>query len=75
MGRVSRYLSNLNAYDGPLSIFLTCNFADTYSPITATLMNGAGEPLGQRTVNLLADCPRMPCLREIHRALAKHPAL
>ena len=38
-------------------------------------MNGAGESLGQRTINLLADCPRMPCLREIHRALAKHPAL
>ena len=65
----------LNVYDGPLSIFLTCNFADTYSPITATLMNGAGEPLGQRSINLLTDCPRMPCLREIHRALAKHPML
>ena len=65
----------LNVYDGPLSIFLTCNFADTYSPITATLMNGAGEPLGKRAVNLLEDCPRMPTLQAIHRALAKHPAL
>ena len=34
----------LNVYDGPLSIFLTTNFADTYSPITVTLMSGAGEP-------------------------------
>ena len=64
-----------NVYDGPLSSFLTCNCAGSYSPITATLMNGAGEPLGQRSINLLNDCPRMPCLREIHRALAKHPAL
>ena len=38
-------------------------------------MNGAGEPLGQRSMNLLTDCPRMPCLREIHRVLAKHPTL
>ena len=65
----------LNVYDGALSIFLTCNFADTYSPITVTLMNGAGEPLGTRNVNLLADFPRMPCLKEIHKALAKHPVL
>ena len=36
----------LNVYDGPLSIFLTTNFADMYSPITVVLMNGAGEPLG-----------------------------
>ena len=63
----------LNVYDGPLSIFLTCNFADTYSPITATLMNGAVEPLGKRAVNLLDDCPRMPTLQAIHRTMAKHP--
>ena len=63
----------LNVYDGPLSIFLTTNFADTYSPITVTLMNGAGEPFGTRSVNLLADCPSMPALRDIHRALAKNP--
>ena len=34
----------LNLYDGPLTIFLTTNFADTYSPITAALINGAGKP-------------------------------
>ena len=33
----------LNIYDGPLTIFLTTNFADIYSPITVTLMNGAGN--------------------------------
>ena len=65
----------LNVYDGPLSIFLTTNFADTYSPITVALMNGAGVPLGARSINLLADCPDMPALRDIHRALAKHPGL
>ena len=65
----------LNLYDGPLSIFLTTNFADIYSPITAVLMNGAGEPLGKREVNLLDNEPHMPTLQAMHRALAKHPML
>ena len=65
----------MNIYDGPLSIFLTTNFADMYSPITVTLMNGAGEPLGKREVNLLDDEPDMPTLQTMHRALAKHPML
>ena len=34
----------LNVYDGPLSIFLTTNFADMYSPITVVLMNGCTPP-------------------------------
>ena len=65
----------LNVYDGPLSIFLTTNFADTYSPITAILMDGAGEPMGKRVVNLLDNAPAMPTLQAMHRALAKHPML
>ena len=65
----------LNMYDGPLSIFLTTNFADIYSPITVILMNGAGEPLGKREVNLLENEPCMPTLQAMHRALAKHPML
>ena len=65
----------LNLYDGPLSTFLTSNFADTYSPITVILMNGAGEPLGKREVNLLDNEPCMPTLQAMHRALAKHPML
>ena len=65
----------LNVYDGPLSIFLTTNFADMYSPITVVLMNGAGEPLGKREVNLLDNEPCMPTLQAMHRALAKHPML
>ena len=65
----------LNVYDGPLSIFLTTNFADMYSPITVILMNGAGEPLGKREVNLLDNEPHMPTLQAMHRALAKHPML
>ena len=65
----------LNVYDGPLSIFLTTNFADMYSPITVVLMNGAGEPLGKREVNLLDNEPHMPTLQAMHRALAKHPML
>ena len=65
----------LNVFDGPLTIFLTTNFADVYSPITATLINGAGEPLGKRTINLLEDMPCMPTLQTMHRELAKHPML
>jgi len=65
----------LNIYDGPLTIFLTTNFADIYSPITVTLMNGAGEPLCKREVNLLQSVPCMPTLQAMHRALAKHPML
>ena len=65
----------LNIHDGPLAVFLTTNFADTYSPITVTLMNGAGEPLGSRTVNLRDSMPHMPTLQEMHRALAKHPMI
>ena len=63
----------LNVYDGPLTVFLTTNFADMYSPIAVTLMNGAGEPLGRRVVNLLESVPCMPTLQAMHRALAKHP--
>ena len=65
----------LNIYDGPLSVFLTTNFADTYAPITAVLMNGAGEPLGQHKINLLDNEPQMPTLQAMHRAVAKHPML
>ena len=63
----------MNVYDGPLKIFITTNFADTYSPITATLINGAGEPFGHRTVNLLQSSPNMPTLQAMRKALAKHP--
>ena len=63
----------LNVYDGPLTVFLTTNFADMYSPIAVTLMNGAGEPLGRRDVNLLQSVPCMPTLQAMHRSLAKHP--
>ena len=38
-------------------------------------MNGAGEPLGKREVNLLQSVPCMPTLQAMHRALAKHPMI
>jgi hypothetical protein len=38
-------------------------------------MNGAGEPLGKREVNLLDNEPCMPTLQAMHRALAQHPML
>ena len=37
-------------------------------------MNGAGEPLGHRSINLLAACWRVLCLREVRHALPKHLA-
>ena len=65
----------LNIPDGPLSLFLAANFADIYSQITVTLMNGAGEHLGKREVNLLHSVPCMPTLQAMRWALAKHPML
>jgi hypothetical protein len=62
----------LNIYDGPLTVFLITNFADTYSPITVTLIDAAGEPLGAREVNLLQSVPGVPTLQAMRRALAKH---
>ena len=38
----------MNICDGPLSLFLTVNLADCYSPITLTLKDGAGTPFGVR---------------------------
>ena len=70
----------LNVYDGPLTVFLTTNFADMYSPITVILMNGAGEPLGERVVNLLDNAPNMPtsdkrcCYRAHLKEAATRPA-
>ena len=63
----------LNIYDGPLSVFLTTNFADTYSPITATLMAGPGTPLGRRSISLLADSSRFAsCTANQHHSYC-HP--
>ena len=49
-----------NVYDGQLTVFLNTIFADMYSPITVIIMNGAGDPLGQREVILLENEPCMP---------------
>ena len=37
----------LTMHDGPLTLFLTTNFADTYSPITVVLRDGVGRELGK----------------------------
>jgi len=39
----------MNLKEGPLSLFFTVNLADTYSPLSLTLLHGAGEPLGATT--------------------------
>ena len=38
----------MNISEGPLSLFFTANLADTYSPLSLTLLHGAGEPFGAR---------------------------
>ena len=63
----------LNLHDGPLTLFLTVNWADTYSPLTLLLLNAAGDPLGTRSVNLFDDSPVMQNLQAMHMLVATHP--
>ena len=68
---------------GALKLFMTCNFADSYSPLVLKLYSasdrcggGDGDALdGEASVNLFEDAPRMPSLQAMHRLLAKHPTL
>ena len=53
----------LSMYDGPLIAFLTTNFAEVYSPLAVTLVNGAGAPLGKRDVSKLQSSPDMPTVQ------------
>jgi hypothetical protein len=50
---------------GPVKVFMTNNFADTYSPIVAKLAGWAA--------NLLQDTPEMPTAQRMHEIIAKHP--
>ena len=73
----------LSNHFGPLKLFYTANFADTYSPMTVALYDGelsgvAAEHarcLGRTTVKLFENTPRMPTLRDMHRIVAAHPTI
>ena len=74
---------SLSNHFGPLKVFYTANFADTYSPITVLLYDGDlsgvalehARPLGRASVNLLENAPKMPTLRDMHRIIAAHPTI
>ena len=71
----------LSNHFGPLKLFYTANFADTYSPITVLLYDGelsGGEHarcVGRQSVNLFENTPEMPTLRDMHRIVAAHPTI
>ena len=71
-------------YFGALKVFLTTNFADTYSPITVLLYDGgrlldAGEDcgnfVGAARINLFEDAPTMPTLQRMHQLVASYPTI
>ena len=63
----------MNEKFGPFSAFFTTNFADTYHVLTQVLAQGAGEPLGRRSLNILQDSPPMPTSQEMHKIVAARP--
>ena len=73
----------LSNHFGPLKLFYTANFADTYSPITVMLYDGElcgvglehARCLGRRSVNLFENATDMPTLREMNRIGAAHPTI
>jgi len=74
---------NLNVTEGPLVVFATFNFADTYSPVLFRLVrdglrpSGAEPPaedLGEDIVcSLTDDDPNMPSLQQMHQLIAQSP--
>ena len=59
---------------GPLKLFLTCNFADTYMPLTMLIYDASNmEQLCSTRCDLLKNCPEMPPLQQMHRMVAQSP--
>ena len=77
----------MSYYFGSLKLFMTTNFADTYSPIIMQLYetsaaDGADNDaarqerrLGEVRTNLFRDNPEMPTLQRMHQLVARHPTL
>eukprot|EP00438_Fugacium_kawagutii_P025227 Skav230240 [mRNA] locus=scaffold1818:78429:87690:+ [translate_table: standard] len=60
---------------GPLKLFMTCNFADTYMPLTLVVFDPENqERLVTTRCNLLEELPEMPTLQDMHRIVARSPA-
>jgi len=56
---------------GPSSGFLTPNFTDVRSPLVVLLHGGGLEE--RYEINLLDECPRMPCAREMLQLVSEDP--
>jgi len=72
-----RHMSfSTSLYFGPLKLFMTTNFADTYSPLVLKLY-GAGEAqfVGGVEVDLFEDAPCMVTLKRMHEVVASHPSI
>ena len=63
-------------YFGALKLFMTTNFADTYSPLVLKLY-GAGDEryIGEIKIDLFEDAPNMPTLKRMHEIVAAHPSI
>ena len=58
----------------PLKLFMTCNFADTYMPLTMVLFDPENkERLLSTTCNLFDQKPELPTLQQMHRIVARSP--
>ena len=74
---------SLSNHFGPLKLFYTANFANTYSPFTVLLYDGEltgvapehARCLGRAGVRLFENEPEMPTLRDMHRIIAAHPSV
>ena len=71
----ARHIGNaMNLMWGPLVLFCTCNFADTYHPIMLSLGHSVdGTVLAERPVRLSDEEPEMPSLRQMHMLGAASP--
>lgn len=71
----ARHIGNaMNLMWGPLVLFVTCNFADTYHPIMLSLAHSMdGTVLSERPMRLSEEEPEMPSLRDMHMLGAASP--
>jgi hypothetical protein len=67
----------MNLFWGPLTLFMTANFADTYCPLVLSLFDASQtDPASRWTtqrVYLLEDEPAMPTLQVMHKLTASSP--
>ena len=72
--KLRRFGHALDMTFGPLKLFMTCNFADTYMPLTMVLFDPENkERLLSTTCNLFEEKPELPTLQQMHRIVAQSP--